>query len=368
MHLALAGPYPPWRGGIAQFTMRLHDALSARAKVSRISYSRLYPRLLFPGSSQTDPGSTPVHEADVLLDSAMPLSWPRSRRRAAALGAEAALLEWWHPFFAPVLTAGMPPRGTLRRVAICHNVSPHEGFPLGERLTRSFLGSCSLLVVHSGPDEERAAWFSPGGRVLRLFHPVYDQYAHPFIERDEARSRLGIAPEERMLLYFGLVRPYKGLQDLLAAMPLLPPEVRLVAVGECYSGRRGIELGLSARGVAGRASWVDRFVGDDEVGLYFRAADAVVLPYRSASQSGVAQIAIAFGKPLVLTRTGGLPELVEEGVTGTLAEPGDPASLADAVSRCLAIAADPETPSRIGSLAARFGWEEYASRLLEALA
>jgi glycosyltransferase involved in cell wall biosynthesis len=247
-------------------------------------------------------------------------------------------------------------------------VLPHEGFPLAKALTRRFLETCGLLIVHSRSDEEEAKMVSPRSRVVRLFHPVYDQYLSPGPDGPDAKEALGLDRSRRTILFFGLIRPYKGLEDLLEAAAMLPDGIDLLIAGECYSDRAAIEERIGRPDLSGRVRWIDSFVPDDRVGTIFRAADAVVLPYRSATQSGVAQIALAFCKPLVLTRTGGLPELVEEGRTGFLAEPGDPADIARASGAALDLAAEPETAGSIRLFAGRFGWDRYAGALLEALA
>lgn len=367
MRLALAGPFPPWRGGIAQFTLRLEQALSGSAAISRISFSRLYPGFLFPGTSQLDPGSHGGHQADVLIDSSNPLSWRRSARRASGLGAGAVIAQYWHPFFVPSLAAGLPPPGELPRVAVCHNVLPHDRFPFAAGLARAFLRSCGLLVVHGAPDAEEARAIAPGSRVLKLFHPVYDQYVRQDGSAEDARASLGLDPDRRIVLFFGLVRPYKGLEDLLEAIAILRGGPGLLVAGEAYSDREALRRRMERPDLAGRVRWIDRFIPDAEVDALFRAADIVALPYRSATQSGVAQIALAFRKPLVLTRTGGLPELVEEGRTGFLAEPRDPDSLAAAIEEALVISEEAGTADAVARVAARFGWDEYARRLQEAL-
>lgn len=367
MRLALAGPFPPWRGGIAQFTLRLEQALAGSVDTARISFSRLYPGFLFPGTSQLEPGAVANLEAEVLLDSSNPLSWPGSARRTARLGARAVIAQYWHPFFAPSLALGLPPPRALPRVAVCHNVLPHDRFPFAASLARAFLGSCGLLVVHGAPDADEARSVAPGARVLRLFHPVYDQYVRPDGSAAAARASLGLDPDRRIVLFFGLVRPYKGLEDLLEAVAILGDGADLLVAGEAYSGREALHARMEKPDLAGRVRWIDRFIPDGEVDALFRAADVVALPYRSATQSGVAQIALAFRKPLVLTRTGGLPELVEEGRTGCLAEPGDPDSIAAALEAAFELAAEPGTARAVAETAARFGWDEYARRLLEAL-
>lgn len=367
MRLALAGPFPPWRGGIAQFSMRLEKALSSLCETRRVTYSHLYPPILFPGTSQLEPGATGPRAddeaADTFLHSSNPLAWPGSARRIADMSPDFTVAQYWHPFFAPALTHGLP--RSVPRAAVCHNVMPHESFPLAGFLAGRFLRSCRLLVVHCASDEDEAKRIAPASRILRLFHPVYDQYVGPERSVEDARAELGLDPGRRIVLFFGLIRPYKGLDDLLEAVAMLPDGVDLLVAGECYSGRERLLSRMSRGDLSGRVRWIDGFIPDSRVDAIFRSADAVALPYRSATQSGVAQIALAFRKPLVLTRTGGLPELVEEGRTGFLADPGDPGGLSSAVEKALSLAGDASSRSAIAGLASRFSWERYASSLLE---
>lgn len=367
MRLIAAGPFPPHRGGISQFGMRLADALEARVQVLRAGFSRLYPRALFPGVSQFDPAGGARVATVATMDSCSPPSWRRTRRELSRLGADAAVVQWWHPFFAPALHWSLPSAGAVRRAAVCHNIHPHEGFPMGRALAKWFLGKAEVLVVHSAADEERARALLPRARLLRLFHQVYDQYLAFDRGRGSARSALGYGESERVILFFGLVRPYKGVEDLVEAFREMPGDCKLLLAGECYSGAEPIRKALEGTGIAPRARWDERFIPDAEVWAYFRAADLVVLPYRSATQSGVAQIAVSFGRPMVLTRTGGLPELIDEGRTGFLAEPCSPGSLAAAMRRALELPQGAEMEGRVAQVAARFCWDRYADSLLEAI-
>ncbi len=369
MRVGIVGPFPPYRGGIAQFSQRMLETLQSsfpEDEFIKISYRRLYPSILFPGTSQMEPGTDdPGKPTAPNIDSCNPLAWITARGALEDMGLDSMVIQWWHPFFAPALLASLP--GRIPSAAICHNVVPHESFPLSGFLAGRFLSRMKLSVVHSESDLEEAERLELPGRLMRLYHPVYDQYRNPDIDREKARIRLGYSRGTRLILFFGLVRPYKGVQDLVRAMSSLPDDVQLLIVGECYSHRREIVETITSLDLSERIRWIDRFVPDDEVAVYFQAADVVALPYRHATQSGVAQIAISFGRVLVLTETGGLGELVDSGSTGYLAQPWSPVSLSESIISSFELLSDPNTESRIMNKASDFSWERYARKVMEAL-
>lgn len=369
MKTGIVGPFPPYRGGIAQFSDRLVKTLRRTFPEDEflpVSYRRLYPSLLFPGTSQYEPGSAgKAAFRDALIDPCSPMAWIRARHHIENAGFDRLIVQWWHPFFAVSLALSLPDR--IPSAALCHNVVPHEFFPLAGRLAQWFLSRMSLLVTHSESDSRKAEALGTDSRLLRLYHPVYDQYVDPGVTREKAREKLGYSEHARLVLFFGLVRSYKGVQDLVRAMKLLPDDVLLLIVGEAYSERSEIINAISSLGLSDRVRWIDRFVPDDEVPLYFSSADVVALPYRHATQSGVAQIALSFGSVLVLTDTGGLSELVDPGSTGFLARPWCPTDLAESIASALELRKDPETSGRILRKADSFSWDNYARRLMDSL-
>jgi len=351
MRIALLSPLPPYRGGIAQFGDKLISSLTDHdCQVTGVNYSHLYPGYLFPGKTQFENG---FRHAEGMLHSYQPFSWPGARKKIRALEPDLILSQWWHPFFAPCLTAVNP--GGIKSVAICHNILPHESIPLSASFAHRFFKKQDLLAVHSKPAEGEAE--KTGRNVVRLFHPLYDQYLNTGMERGQAREKLGLKPDQKALLFFGLVREYKGLDILLDACELLPPKYRVIAAGENYTRRAFISE---------RLLWENSFIPQSDVGTWFNAADIVVLPYRSASQSGIAQIALSFGKPLVVTDTGGLAETVDPGRTGIVAASATPRCLAEAIVECSDLCGTEITAERIKAKAAEFTWDSYVNKLLEA--
>ena len=352
MKIVLLSPLPPYRGGIAQFGNMLLSALEREdQEVTGVNYSHLYPGFLFPGKTQYEEG---CDHAQGLLHSYQPFSWRRTKKKIRDMQPDVILSQWWHPFFAPCLAAVNP--GGARSIAICHNILPHESFPLAETLSRRFFNKQDILAVHSLQAEKEAA--VTGRRVIRLFHPVYDQYLGTGLSRKQAREKLGIKPGEKALLFFGLVRDYKGLDILTEACNLLPEEFRVIAAGENYTDRNF---------TSSRLLWENSFIPDCDVGTWFNAADIVVLPYRNASQSGIAQIALAFNKPMVVTDVGGLRETVDPGRTGTVAERATPECLSEAIVECAALTGESITTENIAQKASEFSWKSYVRTLLESI-
>ena len=383
MRLALIGPSAPLRGGIAQYHDRLAAALARRGHdVRRISYRRLYPSLLFPGRTQYEPGGTHderagtgdatgvVPPATPLLDSIGPRSW--ARVAAAAAGCDAAVFEWWHPFFAPAFVAitSLVHRRGVPMIAFCHNLEPHEPVPAGRVVARLALGRADAFVVQSSSEAAVLRARYPGRPVACIAHPAERPVCpHESAAGEPVRAAcaaaLGIPPAPRRVLFFGYVRAYKGLPTLLEAVAHLPADVQLVVAGEIYHHDAAWYRAEAERlGIADRVVLLDRFLASAEVGCCLRAADVVALPYWSASQSGVAPLAMACGRAVVASAVGGLPDLIRSGETGILVPPRDPAALADAIARALADA--PRLGAAAAAEAARtLTWDTTAAAVEE---
>lgn len=346
MRLALIGPSAPFRGGIAQYHDRLAAALAARGhRVQRVSFRRQYPELLFPGRTQYEPSTGAASRsrppelgdrlppAEPLLDSIGPRSWWQVA--AAARTAEAAIVEWWHPFFAPGLAviAALLRRRGVPTSFICHNLEPHERVPGGGLLAALALGRAAGFVAQSAADAARLTARYPDRPVRVLLPPAEAPPACPHGGDREACARaLGIGPAPRRALFFGYVRAYKGLPTLLEAMALVAADVQLVVAGEIYHHDADYYRAMAARlGVGDRVVLLDRFLAADEVACCFGASDVVVLPYWEASQSAVVPLAMACGRAVVATAVGGLPDLVGHDETGLLVPPRDPPALAAAI-------------------------------------
>jgi len=338
-HLAFVGPLHPYRGGIAQFLEAMVSGFEARGhRVTPYTFTRQYPEILFPGKSQFDDrGASFVPEAKRVLDSVNPLSWLTTAREVGRARPDVVVFKYWLPFLAPAFgsVARLARRAGIPSIVVVDNAIPHERRPGDIVLGRYFLRSAAGLVVMSETVDRDLDRLGVTAPRVRVGHPVYDNFG-PSIPRSEARARLGIPDGARLLLFFGFVRRYKGLHVLLEAMPRIAshlPEAYLVVAGEFYDPIEPYTEQIARLGIGDRVHVFPDFIPSDRVGEYFSAADLVVQPYISATQSGVAQIAFHFEKPLLATDVGGLAETLGNGEAGLVVPPDDPGAVADAVLR-----------------------------------
>lgn len=341
MNIVIIGTAYPLRGGIAHFNALLARHLKSHHQVATITFKRQYPAVLFPGKTQEEQGTAPgdISPAPQLVDSINPLNWITVARRVRSMNPDLIIFKYWLPFFGPCFgtIAKLAKRGTAAKVLyICDNIVPHERRPGDLTFTRYAFQQADSFIVQSDAVERDLNRLFPGSRYRKVAHPVYENFGST-IPKPEARKALGISAK-KVILYFGYVRPYKGLMVLFDAMKRIasasqPGEILLLAVGECYDDETAYRSYLRENGLESVVRFVPEYVPSDRVADYFGAADVVVLPYKSATQSGIVQIAYNFEKPVIATDVGGLAEVVKDGRTGFIVPPNDPQRLADAVTR-----------------------------------
>ena len=338
--IAIVGPAYPLRGGNALFVAHLYENLKRDQDAYVVSFKRLYPSLLFPGKTQLNLSRDPVKSTPSrqLIDSIDPFSWGRAvnwiaqpKRRP-----DLVIFVWWNPLFG--ICYGEMARMLKRRaragiVFVCENVVSHENRAVDQFLTKFALSKADYFLALSGVVGRRLQSLFPTTPLRQAALPIYDCYRGSDVDREQARKALKL--ERPTLLFFGYVRAYKGLDYLLRAMPrvLSRIDADLLIVGEFYDDPRKYDRIIQEHGLADRVRIVAEHVPDERVGDYFAAADVVVLPYVSATQSGITRIAFAFDLPVISTDVGGLPEVVRDGETGYIVPPMDEGALADAIVR-----------------------------------
>jgi glycosyltransferase involved in cell wall biosynthesis len=326
------------RGGIAHFIALLASHLKQKHEPHIFSFKRQYPSFLFPGKTQMEEGDAGIAvEADAVIDSINPFNWIRVGLKARRLHPDVILYKYWMPFFGPcfgVICAIASWGRRTRVIAICDNVIPHE-HRLGDwAFTKFVFAFTDGYIVMSDAVERDLHLMVNKPRYKKAAHPVYEIFGRS-VSKSEARERLGLGAG-KVLLFFGYVRKYKGLHTLIDAMALLRaelPDLALLVVGEYYGDEKEYRDHIRREGLEDVIRVHSDYVPNERVADYFCAADAVVLPYSSATQSGIAQIAYQFNKPVIATDVGGLAEVVVDQVSGLVTRPEDPRGLADAVER-----------------------------------
>lgn len=371
MRICVVGPTFPYRGGVAHYTTLLVQHLRERHQVYLLSYRRQYPRLLFPGNTAPDPSRAALQvECEYLLDPLQPLSWWSAFRRIRRFRPDLLILQWWTPFWTPMLVAlsGWVRRRTeIPILFLCHHIIPPDGGPLDWSLARFALRRAHGFIVMSEEDYALLRRALPEAFIRGTSLPIYDMFSVRPLPRSEARAQLGLAQEEHVLLFFGFVRRYKGLRYLLQALPEVLRElpVRLLVVGEFWEDERNYQELVAALGLQERVTLLNRYVPNEEVGLFFSAADVLVLPYLEATQSGVVQIAYGFELPVIATQVGGLGETVEHNCTGLIVPPGDVHALAEAIVRYFREGLQERFTETIRQIKGRFAWQHLVDLIEE---
>jgi D-inositol-3-phosphate glycosyltransferase len=337
MNITILGTAYPLRGGIAHYNALLAQALGKRHHVGIVTFKRQYPGFLFPGKTQEETGGQ-IHgePAPQLIDSINPFNWLTVGFSLRRLKPDLLIFKYWIPFFGPCFgtIARIAKRGSHTKVLIiCDNVLPHERRPLDREFTRYAFSSADFFIAQSDAVERDLLAFWPQAVYRNVPHPVYSIFGNA-LPKAEARQKLGLT-SRRMILFFGYIRRYKGLHMLLDAMNNLDPAlgIHLVVAGEFYDDEKGYREQIARLGLSDSVTVRADYLPNEEVGLYVSAADAVILPYVSATQSGIAQIAYHFDTPVIATDVGGLAEVVRDGVTGLVVPPADPVALAAAIRR-----------------------------------
>lgn len=322
------GPAYPFRGGIAQYGSLLISALEKRYEISPVSFSLMYPKLLYPGKTQKDYTMNNVIRTEIkyLINTLNPFSYIKTARYINQYHPDLVIMHWWQPYFSFVdLIVTNFLKNDIKVCICCNNVMPHDKLPLVGWLTKKVLQCGDMYIVHS-EGEEKQLYELVGENVHHIKMPCPDvsTFVKTGMEKAEARKSLNFGEDEKVLLFFGFVRKYKGLYHLVNIMPELikrMPDVKLMIVGDFYEDKEKYLAQIKENHLEDHIIVYDQFIPDTEVERYFVASDVVVLPYDSATTSGVIQAAYNFNRPVIVTDVGGLAEAVVEGKTGYVVEP-----------------------------------------------
>jgi glycosyltransferase involved in cell wall biosynthesis len=339
--IIIIGPAYPYRGGNSLFVSHVYDALKEDFEVKIINYSLLYPSILFPGKTQYDESETLIKKApnERLVNSISPISWFKVANKIIKENPDLIVFDWWHPFFAIChFTISELIKKKFRRkiLFITENFISHEGNFLDKRLTDIGLKNASAFLVLSDIVEKEVSRIANGRKVYKSELPIYDCYdSEEIISVSTLRNDLGFSEKDKVLLFFGYVRKYKGLDLLIEAFPAIRssiPNAKLLIVGEFYDSPELYTDKIKKLGIDKDTVIVNNFVPNEDVGKYYKVSDLVMLPYRSATQSGILNVAYGFLKPVVATNVGGFSEFVEDKKTGIIIKPDSPQEIAHGVN------------------------------------
>jgi len=374
MKLSFLGPAPPFRGGIVTYFAMLARVLKERGHdLYWASFKQQYPRLLFPGTEQKgDTAAWLNHPNEPRFVPWSPWSWWRTFTNLRSEDPAAVIIKYWIPFFAPgffAVTWLLRRHTEVKVIYLLDNVIPHEKYPLGMFLTRLALKQGHGYIAQSEQVRRDLFQVLPQTNpddVVTTPHPIYD-FGEPGKIRKtkaEARAALGLPSEAHLVLFFGFIKPYKGAMYLIdAAAPLqekFGERLKILIVGDIYGEKQPYLDRIEQSKAAGIIDLVDGFVPDDTVEDYFLAADLAVLPYVSATQSGIIQIAYNYDLPVVTTDVGGLPEVVRDGETGYIVPPQDGPALAAAIGRYFEENRAAEFAAAVGREKEKYSWDRMA--------
>ena len=371
-HIVIVGPAHPLRGGLATYNERLARELMLHNKVTLLTFSLQYPNFLFPGESQysSDPKPTDL-DIDIQLNSINPINWISTGSKYKKIKPDIIIFRYWMPFFGPcfgTFARIVKGNGHTKMVAITDNIIPHEKHFYDKACTNYFLGCLDSAVAMSKKVLHDLQTLFPNKTVAKHSqyhaHPLYDNFGTK-INRDEACKQLNLDPSRKYLLFFGFIRNYKGLDLLLEAMPLLPESAKnidLIVAGEFYEDSKPYDDIIAKHGLENRVHLHTKFIPNDDVRIYFSAADVVAQPYRSATQSGVSQVAYHFEVPMIITNVGGLSELVPHGEAGLVCEP-TAEGLSEAIVSIFEGQNIPQMKENLKELKKQFSWESMVNCL-----
>lgn len=365
--IVLIGPVYPYKGGISHYTGLLCKALRQTDEVTMVSYSMQYPKLLYK-KKQRDYSSNnfKIDDAEYWINTANVFSIVSAVRKINRIHPDMVVIQWWHPYFAPCYWILCKLLHRTKVLFVCHNVFPHERFPLDHFLTKKALRQGDFFITHSQADGRDLEKIKKNARYVVAVHPTYHAFRIRGLSREEARDFLHIEKDSPVLLFFGFVRPYKGLKYLLDAMPQIGreiPAVKLWIVGDFSSDKSCYLDQIQTLQIAEKIEIVDGYIPDGEVEPYFAATDLVVLPYETATQSGIVQIAYGFEKPVLATDVGGLPEVVLDGKTGYLVKSRNPEAIAEGVIRFFKEKKADEFSKNVAAEAERYSWDHMVEAI-----
>ena len=367
MKIAYLSSFYPLRGGIAQFNASLYRFFEKEHEIKAFTFKRQYPEFLFPGETQyvTEKDKADKIDSIPLLDSINPFSYFSTAKAINRFGPDLLIMKYWMSFFGPSLgTVARLMKPHTKVITILDNVIPHEKRIIDEPFTKYFLKQNDGFVAMSDSVKRDLLSFLPQAPVIKLDHPLYDHFGEKLPVK-AAREQLKLDPDKKTILFFGFIRKYKGLDLLIKAFDLLDERYQLIIAGESYESFDEYQRLVDAAKLKKNIHVFNQYIGDDEVPAFFSAADVCILPYKSATQSGITSIAIHFDLPLIATDTGGLKEIIHHEKTGLIVSEISAEAIAAAIHTYFDQEKRAAFTAQIKTMKKELSWEYFGRRLME---
>ncbi len=369
MKIVIVSPAYPLRGGIAHSAGLLYKELSKNNDVTLITFKRQYPNFLFPGKSQTESVEASDRiSTEVILDSINPFNWNYTAKQIINIKPDLVIFKHWLPFFAPCygwIAKKIKKDSKAKLLAVCHNIIPHEKRIGDKTLSKYFLKKMDYFIPLSDQVKKDLYLFikNPVYKLLPL--PVFSLFGEK-VDKEEAKKSLKLT-DEKIILFFGFIRDYKGLDVLIEAFSIVRKEmdVKLIVAGEFYESEEKYLNLISKYHLENFIILKKDFIPISEVKYYFSVSDAVLLPYKSATQSGIVQVAVNFCIPVIATNVGGIGEVIEDGKTGYVVEKENPTMLARAIIRFYNEGKEKEFSLNMSSLKEKYSWQNFVKGMFE---
>jgi glycosyltransferase involved in cell wall biosynthesis len=366
MKIAFLSTFYPFRGGIAQFNASLYRSFEKEHVVKAFTFTRQYPDFLFPGETQmvTEKDNADKIPSERVLDTMNPFTYSSAAGKIREFAPDIMMMKYWMSYMAPSLgTVAKKVKKTSKVITILDNVIPHEKRFFDESFTKYFLKQNHGFVVMSDSVKNDLLKLKPDARYIFHPHPLYDHFGQK-VNSEEAKKKLNIPAGNKVILFFGFIRDYKGLDLLIDAMSKLNDEYVLVIAGEVYGSFDKYTEQIEKSGLKDKICLHVRYISDDEVPLFFSSADVCVLPYKSATQSGITSIAYHFDLPLIATDTGGLKESIDHNKSGLIVDSPDSNLIATAIETYFSQNLKPKFQSEIKLLKNKLSWERLSKAII----
>ena len=365
MKIAILSPFYPFRGGLAQLNARLYTELGKKNEVKAFSFTTLYPSILFPGKTQlVEAGdtATPI-DSDRVLNSVNPLSYISTAKVINNYSPDILIIPYWMSFLAPAFgTVAHLLDKKIKVVSLVHNAIPHEKHFFDTAFAKYFFRKCDAFIVMSDVVKDDLLKLVPNANVLLRSHPIYDQYKERF-SKEEACRKLNIELGKRNLLFFGLIRDYKGLDLLIEAIDYLDDSYQLIIAGECYGEFNKYQDLIDKSKFTENIKVFEQYIPDEMVTDLFSVADLLVLPYRSATQSGVVAMAYQLELPMLATNVGALGKTIQDAQTGLVVSEITPRSIAEGIRSFFVDSKKDKYLANIQSEKTRLSWASFTESI-----